>query len=66
MVKRAALFKQADLQRALRAMRAAGLVVARIEIDAPIGKIGIITNAETGQQTQAPLDKWMASHARSA
>lgn len=64
MAKRAALFKQADLQRALRAAKAAGLPVARVEIDPATGKIVMMTDTEAGQQTQSPLDQWMASHAR--
>jgi hypothetical protein len=63
MAKRVA-FKQADLQRALRAARAAGLEVARVEIDPGTGRIVMITNSEAGQQMLSPLDQWMASHAR--
>lgn len=59
-------FRQADLQRALRATKGAGLEVARVEVDAVTGKIIIITGTEAGQQTQSPLDQWMASHARAS
>lgn len=58
---RPALFRQADLARALKAAAAAGVHVGRIEID-PSGKIIIVAN----QQDAAPhnaLDDWMRRHA---
>jgi hypothetical protein len=64
MTKRLVTFRQADLQRALRAATSAGLKVVRFEVDPVTGKFVIITDTEAGQQTQSPLDQWMASHAR--
>jgi hypothetical protein len=64
MAKRPNPFRQADLQRALRAAKASGLEVARVEIDPATGKIVMMTDTEAGQQTRGPLDQWRASHAR--
>jgi hypothetical protein len=64
MTKRIAPFRQADIQRALRGAKAAGLKVARVEIGPESGKIVIITDAETGQPQQSPLDQWKARHVR--
>jgi hypothetical protein len=47
--------------RALRAARAAGVDITRIEID-PSGKIVIITEAEKEREISTPLDTWMAKH----
>jgi hypothetical protein len=66
MGKRAVPFRQADLQRALCAAKGAGLEVARVEVDLATGKFVIITGTEAVQQTQSPLDQWMASRARSS
>jgi hypothetical protein len=60
MSKRVAPFRQADLQRALRGAKAAGLKVARVEIDPATGKIVIMSDAEAGQQPQSPLEQWKA------
>jgi hypothetical protein len=58
-------FRQADLTRALRAARAAGLEVSGYEIHPETGKIVITTRTSGGDQktTETDLDKWMASHA---
>jgi hypothetical protein len=59
-----ATVRQADIVRALRAARAAGLEVSGYEID-PAGKITITTNS-TGDDKK-PVDefeKWKAGHAR--
>lgn len=63
MTKRVAPFRQADLQRALRGAKAAGL---KVEIGPENGKIVIITDAETGQPPQSPLDQWKARHVRAS
>jgi hypothetical protein len=58
-------FRQADVTRALRAVKDAGVEVARVEVD-KTGKIVVVvgepdkTNA-AGPDT--PLDRWMANHA---
>ena len=65
MAKRPALFKQYDLQRALRAAKSAGLEVKHVEIDPVTGRIIITTTAGAATQTStASLDNWLASHAR--
>ena len=66
MTRRVAPFRQADLKRALCGAKAAGLRVARVEIDPVNGKIVIITDAETGQAPQSPLDQWKARHVRAS
>ena len=60
MTKRVTPFRQGDLQRALRGAKAAGLKVARVEIGPENGKIVIITEADTGQPPQSPLEQWKA------
>jgi hypothetical protein len=63
--RRKPIFTQADVQRALRAARATGLVVRQLDIDAE-GKI-TVTFASSGEQAAAsPLDAWMTSRARSS
>jgi hypothetical protein len=47
--------------RAIRAAKAAGVEIQRIEI-ARDGRIVIITAAEAGHQISTPLDAWMAKH----
>jgi hypothetical protein len=67
MSNRPAAFRQADLTRALRAAKAAGINIARIEID-PGGRIVII--AATGGPDTAnvdnALDTWLAKSARAS
>jgi hypothetical protein len=65
MANRPATFRQADLKRALRAAKGAGLEVKQVEIDPVSGKI-IIMTTETGTatQTSTPLDNWLTTHAR--
>jgi hypothetical protein len=58
--------RQADITRALRAAKAAGVEIARVEIDATTGKIVIFTKDVAGTEKPSDLDQWMASHARSA
>jgi hypothetical protein len=54
-------FRQQDVTRAIRAAKAAGVEIQRIEI-AKDGRIVIITAAEAGHQISTPLDAWMAKH----
>ena len=55
-------FRQHDLQRALKAAKAAGLDISRVEID-PAGKIAIITHGTDFDRSPAvtPLDTWLAN-----
>ena len=55
-------FRQHDLTRAIRATRAAGLNVARVELDPITGKIVILTIAGGDKAPATDLDKWMAQH----
>jgi hypothetical protein len=55
-------FRHADLRRALRAAKAEGIPIGRIEIEPITGKIVII--AGDAQTTTTPLDTWMAANAR--
>jgi len=54
---RQATFTQADVKRALRGAVAAGVVVARIEIDARTGNIVISTPSFTSVPLD-PYDSW--------
>jgi hypothetical protein len=57
-IKRPAPFKQADLARALKAARSAGLQVSRVEID-PDGKLRIlIADGSPIEPTPTPFDAW--------
>jgi hypothetical protein len=62
MSRRAASFKQHDLTRALRAARAAGLVVAGYEIDPRTGKI-VVKTADAAVSAIDEFAKWKSSHA---
>jgi hypothetical protein len=57
-------FRQQDVTKALKAAVAAGLHVAGFEID-PQGKIKVVTGKPEAQDS-APLDGWIAKHARKA
>ena len=55
------VFRQRDLQRALTAAKAAGLDIARVEVD-PAGKIVIIAAGGSDANPAAtPLDAWLAN-----
>jgi hypothetical protein len=60
--RRRTAFRQHDLQRALKAAKAAGLDISRVEID-PVGKIAIITKGADSDRspTVTPLDTWLAN-----
>jgi hypothetical protein len=61
-------FRQRDLTRAVKAVTAAGVGIARVEID-KVGKIIIITGETTDQLGQASgndLDNWIAKRAKNA
>jgi hypothetical protein len=66
MARTAATFRQHDVTRALRAVAAAGMNAARVEIDTATGKIVIqLGDGERVEPTNA-LDKWMADRAHQA
>ena len=59
------VFKKVDVTKALKGARAAGLEVARVEIDAA-GKIVLFARSEHSEPL-SPLEKWKQGHgARSA
>jgi hypothetical protein len=60
----AALFRQSDLKRFLRATKSAGLDVKHVELDAASGKIIITTAAGDSTAAATTLDDWLASYAR--
>jgi len=55
-------FRQVDLAAALKAAKAAGCEVARIEVDPITGKIVIMTLAGSAKEQVDDLDKWLARH----
>jgi hypothetical protein len=68
MSRRPAAFRQSDVTRAVKAVGAAGVGIARVEID-KAGKIIIITGETTDQPGQASgndLDNWIAKRAKDA
>jgi hypothetical protein len=60
-------FRQQDVTRAVKAVVAAGVGIARVEID-NAGKIVIITGeaTESGQAGRNDLENWIAKRARDA
>ena len=68
MTRRPSAFRQSDLTRAVKSVTAAGVGIARVEID-KAGKIIIITGETTDQPAQASgndLDNWIAKRAKDA
>lgn len=57
-------FRQADLTRVLKAATAAGVKVAKVEIEA--GKITIHSEAAAPAEPASDLDRWMLTRARQA
>jgi hypothetical protein len=64
MPRRPATFRQADVTRAVRAAKAAGIEVARVEIDPESGRIVIIAAAADTANANNALDQWLANNAR--
>ena len=65
MSRTAARFRQHDVTRALRAVAAAGMEAARVEID-QTGKIVILLGSVDRVEPSNALDQWMAGHAHQA
>jgi hypothetical protein len=65
MSRKPSVFRQRDVSRAIRAVRAAGAEIARVEVAAD-GKISIVVGAAEAPSSapESPLDDWMAAHAR--
>ena len=65
-MKRRVPFRQADVARALKATDAAGLKVARVDVDPESGKFSIVL-ADGAAAGASPFDLWKAKRdARSA
>ena len=56
-------FRQEDLKRALKAARAGGLEVTRVEIITKDATIIMSTGKSVAQDDPAPLDRWLADNA---
>lgn len=64
MSRRACIFRQRDVTKAVRAVVAAGAQVARVEIDRA-GKIVVVAGSpDRDNHVLTPLDSWLAKHAR--
>jgi hypothetical protein len=61
MARDTATFKQADVTRALKAAVAAGIEVARVEIEARTGNI-IISTPHRRDEPDSPYDVWKAEN----
>jgi len=62
MARGASRFRQSDVTRALRAVAAAGMHVARVELG-PDGRMVITMGGGERIDPANALDKWMADHA---
>ena len=63
-IRRPPSFRQIDVTRALRAAKAAGLDVTRVEIDPRTGRIVIGAGTEQNSAPRSELDEWLTGHAR--
>jgi hypothetical protein len=57
-------FRETDVRRAIKAARASGIDIARLEIEPVTGKITIMTSSSSGAEKITDLDRWVAEHAR--
>jgi hypothetical protein len=64
MARRPSLFKERDVARATRAVMAAGLNVARVEIEKD-GRI-VVVPGKGNEPSDNDLDQWMTRHAGAA
>ena len=55
-------YTKTDILRAVKAVLAAGVGIARVEIEP--GKITIITSGSSNSEKKADLDTWLAEDAR--
>ena len=56
-------FRETDVRRAVKAARASGIDIVRLEIEPVTGKITIMTSS-SGAEKITDLDRWVAEHAR--
>lgn len=62
MTRRPSTFRQADVERAVKAAQAAGLTVGTVEV-APDGTIRVIIADGTESAPMTPFDQWKAKNA---
>jgi ACT domain-containing protein len=62
MARSSCTFKQRDVTAAVRAVKAAGVEVARVEVDGD-GKIVVVAVGHTAQNDLRDFDTWKARHA---
>ena len=60
MANRPAQFRQADVKRAVKGARAAGLDVAKVVV-APDGQISIFIGTDHNDRADAALNEWMTA-----
>jgi hypothetical protein len=65
LMRKPATFRQTDVTKAVKAVAAVGVGVARVDIE-PSGKIVITIGSGEPIEPATPLDKWMAGHARAS
>jgi hypothetical protein len=63
-MRKACVFKQRDVARAVRGAEAAGVKIGRVDIDPATGKISIVPAAEPKNDTD--LDRWLSGKAQNA
>lgn len=62
---RPATFRQADLERVIRALKAVGETVGSVEIH-PDGSFTVLTGAQVEQKALSPLEAWERGHGHRA
>jgi hypothetical protein len=63
-MRRPALFRQADIIRAIKGAKRAGLMVGRVEIDAKTGNIVVsVAAAPEVPDPEREFDRWKQRHA---
>jgi hypothetical protein len=63
MSRRPCMFRETDLKRAIKAVRAAGIDVAGVEIEPVTGKMTIMTGSNLDAEKLTDLDLWQRKRA---
>ena len=63
-MRRPSAFKKTDVTRVAKGLIAAGVNIARVEIEPVVGKVTFMTSNSSGSETITDLDTWMAKDAR--
>ena len=63
-MRRPSKFKKTDITRAAKALLAAGVDIARVELEPVVGKITFMTSSSSGTEKITDLDTWLAEDAR--